>query len=221
MPLFRSFRNAVAALGAYLGYHRFLASYVSPLIAIPPQAPLRLPQRRGVLNEIDSKAILASAGIPITVQRLCRAPEEAVSAARAMGGPVAMKISSADIPHKSEGGLLRLNVSGDDAVASTFADLLNRARRAHPGAAVDGVLVQEMVTGGVEVLVGMSRDPVLGPTVAFGLGGVFVEVLHDVALRTVPLAAGDAAAMIREIRGFPLLNGARGRAPADWRPSPT
>lgn len=219
IPLFRSFRNAVNAMKAYFEYHRFADAYQSPFqagghSASSTQHPA-LPHRSGALSESASKQILQRAGIGITREQVCRTVGEATEAAAGIGFPVAMKICSADIPHKSEAGLVRLNLHTDGEVASAFADLVDRARARHPQAAVDGVLVQEMVTDGIETLVGISRDPVIGPTLVFGLGGIFVEVMKDVSMRTIPLTRRDAETMVREIRGFPILDGARGRPKAD------
>ena len=217
LPLFRSFRNAVNAVKAYLDYNRFADVYESPFArpATTLQVDPQLLAAHGALNERDSKALLAQAGIGVTREAVCTTANDAQRFAREIDYPLAMKISSADIPHKSEAGLVQLHVASDEQVAQTFSELMERARRQHPRATIDGVLVQEMVTDGVETLVGISRDPILGPTVVFGLGGIFVEVMKDVAMRTVPLTRGDAEAMVHEIKGFPILDGARGRARAD------
>jgi acyl-CoA synthetase (NDP forming) len=217
VPLFRSFRNAVHGVKAYLDYHRFADAYNSPFAGQPVAAGFKpvLPTAAGPLSEHASKALLQQIGIATTREVVCRSSADAVSAALDIGFPVAMKINSAGIPHKSEAGLVRLNMQSEDEVTVAFADLVDRARVQHPQAQIDGVLVQEMVTDGIETLVGVSRDPVLGPAVVFGLGGIFVEVMHDVAMRTVPLTRRDAAAMVRELKGFAILDGARGRPKAD------
>lgn len=217
VPLFRSFRNAVQGVKAYFAYHRFTDTYESPFDVPPVAAGFKpaVPAVAGPLSEHNSKTLLTQIGIAVTREEVCTNTGDAVRAALDIGFPVVMKIHSADIAHKSESGLVRLNLQSEDEVTVAFTDLEERARAHHPAARIDGVLVQEMVTDGVETLVGISRDPVLGPTVVFGLGGVFVEVMHDVAMRTVPLTRRDAAAMVREIRGFPILDGARGRPKAD------
>ena len=217
VPLFRSFRNAVNAVKAYLDYCRFADGYESPFDRAPGTV-LRTAltsQPAGPLSEHDGKRVLQEIGIAVTREVVCHSAADAESAALAIGFPVAMKIHSADIPHKSDAGLVRLQLQSDDEVTVAFAELIDSARRHFPHARLDGVLVQEMVTDGVETLVGLSTDPVLGPTVVFGLGGVFVEVMQDVAMRTVPLTRRDADAMVREVRGYPLLDGARGRPKAD------
>jgi acetate---CoA ligase (ADP-forming) len=215
MPVFRSFRNAAAAIKAYFEYHRFADDYESPLDRPRLKRVPKLPAVVGALSEHESKRVLADWRISITQETLCRSADAAAEAARAIGFPVALKISSRDIPHKSEGGLVRLGIRSEHEARSIFSALMTRAQQRHSGAHIEGVLVQEMLSSGVETLVGVSRDPTFGPTVAFGLGGMFVEVMRDVAMRTIPLTRRDAEVMIREVRAFPLLDGARGRAKAD------
>ena len=215
VPLFRSFRNAVKAIRAYFDYHRFADGYQSPLQQPSAKRVPKLRRGAGALSEHDSKRLLAEWRITTTRERLCHSADEVAAAATEIGFPLALKICAADIAHKSESGLVRLNIRSEDEARSIFAALVTRAQQRHPGARIEGVLVQEMVAGGVETLVGLSQDPTFGPTIAFGLGGIFVEVMRDVAFRTVPLTRRDAEAMVREVRGFPLLDGTRGRPRAD------
>jgi acetyltransferase len=126
-----------------------------------------------------------------------------------------MKIDSPDILHKTEARAIRLNLADPRQLAEAFDEIVANARAHAPTARINGVLVQEMIPPGVEAIVGMNRDPQFGPVVMFGLGGIFVEILKDVSLRIAPLALDDALGMIREVRGYPLLAGARGRAKAD------
>jgi hypothetical protein len=148
-------------------------------------------------------------------ERACATAEEAVAAARAFGFPVVAKLLSPDILHKSEIGGVLLDLADEAAVRSGFATLLARAADRAPGARVDGVLVAKQVGGAVEMAVGVVRDPVFGPVAMVGLGGVFIEIFRDVAFRRCPVSEADATAMIRSLRGFPLLDGARGRPKAD------
>ena len=219
VPLFRSFRNAVQALRAYFTYHRFADTYESPFAdsdaRVAPGFKPALPATAATLSEHDSKMLLTQLGIAVTREDVCRSANDAVRAALDIGFPVAVKINSADVAHKSDAGLVCLNLSSEDEVTIAFADVMERAHAQYPRARLDGVLVQEMITDGIETLVGLSRDPIVGPTVVFGLGGIFVEVMHDVAMRTVPLTRRDAATMVREIKSFPILDGARGRPKAD------
>ncbi|MFI5267153.1 MAG: acetate--CoA ligase family protein [Chloroflexota bacterium] len=167
--------------------------------------PVHLPIGRKNLTEHESKELLAKFGIPITRERICKSGDEAVLAARSIGLPVAMKASSPELLHKTEANAIRLNVASDQAVRQAFRELAQHGE----------VLVQEMVTGGTEVIAGLKNDPSFGPTVLFGLGGVFVEQLKDVAIRLAPIDRQTAHDMIREIRGFPVLEGARGKPQAD------
>ena len=170
---------------------------------------------RTVLSEVESKQILEEAGIPTARAELAPTREKAVAAARNMGFPVALKILSPQISHKSDIGGVRLNLASEEEVAAAFDEIVEAARGAEPGATIDGVSVQKMARPGVEVIMGMTKDPQFGPVLMFGLGGIFVEVLKDVAFRIVPLVARDARQMIREIQGFPVLQGYRGQEPAD------
>jgi len=170
---------------------------------------------RSILTEVESKQILAEAGIPIARAQLAATREEAVAAARQIGLPVVLKIVSPDISHKSDVGGVKLNLGSQEAVAAAFDEIVAAAQRAQPGATILGVSVQKMARPGVEVIMGMTKDPQFGPVLMFGLGGVFVEVLKDVAFRIVPLEPRDARQMIRDIQGFPVLEGFRGQEPAD------
>jgi acyl-CoA synthetase (NDP forming) len=170
---------------------------------------------RSILTEVESKQILAEAGIPIARAQLAATREEAVAVARQIGLPVVLKIVSPDISHKSDVGGVKLNLGSQEEVAAAFDEIVAAARRAQPGATILGVSVQKMARPGVEVIMGMTKDPQFGPVLMFGLGGVFVEVLKDVAFRIVPLEPRDARQMIRDIQGFPVLEGFRGQEPAD------
>jgi acyl-CoA synthetase (NDP forming) len=146
---------------------------------------------------------------------VARSPEEAEAVASLVGYPVAAKIVGPGVVHKTEIGGVRLGLADGQDVREAFTALMTRGREAAGAAAVDGVLIQPMVAGGVETIVGMSRDPIFGPLVGFGIGGVDVEVLGDVHFRVVPLSDRDAGELLRETRGFKLLDGHRGRPAAD------
>ena len=169
----------------------------------------------GPLDERASKQLLALYGLPITREEVARDAAGAVRIARDMAAPVALKILSAEILHKTEAGAIRLGLSGDAAVARGFDEVLAAAHAYRPDARIEGVLVQEMVAGGEEVLLGISTDPVFGPVITVGLGGIFVEVMKDVALRLAPVGLEQAHAMLASLRSYPLLTGARGRALLD------
>jgi succinyl-CoA synthetase beta subunit len=168
------------------------------------------------LSEHQAKQVLAAYGIPVTEERLVKGAGELPGALAVLGFPVVLKIDSPDILHKTEAGLVALGCRTSAEAEAAFERISRDAREHFPEALINGVLVQEMVTGAVaECIVGMKKDPQFGPTVLFGLGGIFVEVFEDVALRVAPLTPADAAEMIRDTKGFKLLTGARGRPRAD------
>jgi acetyltransferase len=167
------------------------------------------------LVERAAKEVLALYDIPVTRERLATTADEAVAAAREIGYPVVLKIESQAIAHKTEAGGVLLNVADDDAVRSGFAQVMGSARNYKPEAVIAGVLVQEMVSGGREMILGMTQDPAYGPAIAVGLGGIFVEVLKDVALGVPPLTPHDARMLLNRLRGKAILDGVRGSAPAD------
>ena len=155
---------------------------------------------------------LARCSVPVVPMTLARDADQAVTAARAIGGRVVLKIASDDIAHKSDIGGVALNLQGDDAVAASYRRIMSMAPS---GARVDGTLVAPMRSGGLELFVGCTRDPQWGPVIAVGLGGVWVEVLQDVALRPLPIDAAEVKRMLMELRGAKLLRGVRGMAAAD------
>jgi len=179
----------------------------------PASAPADAPPLQDAYNEVQAMALLRQAGLPASP---CTLASDADAAVRAVAGndmPVVLKVVSPDITHKSDVGGVKLNLRGEDAVRRAYADIMASVRQHRPDARIDGVLVAPMAPKGVECIAGVHGDPVFGPVVMFGLGGVFVEVLKDVSFRLAPFGRDDALAMIREIKGYALLQGARG-APA-------
>jgi acyl-CoA synthetase (NDP forming) len=170
---------------------------------------------RTLLNEVEAKQILRDAGIPATAATLATSRGEAQQQAGAMGYPVVLKVVSPDIAHKSDVGGVKLNLIDSNAVGGAYDEIMASAKKAEPNARINGVSVQQMAKQGTEVIVGMTTDPQFGPVMMFGLGGIMVEVLKDVAFRLVPLTNKDAAQMISEIKGKPILDGVRGAPPAD------
>jgi acetate---CoA ligase (ADP-forming) subunit beta len=170
---------------------------------------------RTVLTEIESKQVLHEAGIPVALAILANDAKEAAQAAEKTGFPVVLKIVSPDVTHKSDVGGVRLGLESSADVEKAFDEIVAAVKKAQPDARIEGVAVQKMAAPGTEVIVGMSKDPQFGPVMMFGLGGILVEVLKDVAFRIVPLEPKDAREMVREIKGFPVLEGVRGRKPAD------
>lgn len=171
--------------------------------------------KRQLLTEVAAKELLNAEGIPVVPTRLARSAGEAVRLAKSLGLPVALKVVSPDIVHKSDVGGVRLHLTSLAQVNKAYGEIAAGARARIPDALIEGVSVQSMATPGIEVVAGLTRDRTFGPVVMFGLGGIFVEILNDVAFRVVPLQPKDARAMIREVRGFPVLQGARGAAPVD------
>jgi acyl-CoA synthetase (NDP forming) len=153
--------------------------------------------------------------LPLVQGAVATSAEEAVKLACKTGFPVAVKLAARQIVHKTEIGAVRLNLPNEQAVRDAFEAIRSRLEQDHKLEAMEGVLVQPMLSGGVEVMVGMTRDPLFGPLLAFGLGGIHVEILGDVRFRITPLTDRDATELVREIKGYRLLQGYRGQPPAD------
>lgn len=170
---------------------------------------------RLLLTEVEAKALLSASGVAVAEARLARTREEAVALARDIGFPVVLKVCSPDVIHKSDVGGVKLNLASVEDVSKAFDDIMRATTQGQPTATVDGVSVQAMAKPGIEVIVGLTSDPQFGPLVMFGLGGVYVEVLKDVAFRLAPLSQRDAQSMIREIKSLPLLTGSRGQPAVD------
>jgi len=172
---------------------------------------------RSQLGMVDLAPLLDSYRIPCAAPRPAATAAEAAAVAEGMGFPVALKVRSPDITHKTEVGGVRLGLRSADEVATATAEMLARVKAARPAATIEGVLVQPMVEGGKELLLGMVRDSQFGPTVMVGFGGIYVEVLKDTAMRLCPVQVSEARAMLDELRMAPLLHGVRGEAPVDMR----
>ena len=167
------------------------------------------------ISEFEAKSILSTAGIPTNREFLTESCGEAIEAQKTIEGPVVLKVASPDIPHKTEIGGVLLNLTTKEEVEEGYKKLITSVQSNAPEAKIDGIIVAEMISGGIETVLGVTNDPVFGPTVMFGLGGVFVEVLKDVAFRVAPFGTEEARRMIDEIRGRAVLDGARGAPPAD------
>jgi acyl-CoA synthetase (NDP forming) len=170
---------------------------------------------RNLLTEVEAKELLKEGGIDVVDTRLATSKEEAVSISQKLGFPVVLKIASSDVVHKSDAGGVKLGLKTVKQVGKAYDDIMKAIKKEYPQAKIQGVSVQNMARTGVEVIMGMSKDAQFGPVLMFGLGGVLVEILKDVSFRIVPLVKRDAAEMIREIKGYPLLEGYRGQEPAD------
>lgn len=170
---------------------------------------------RFILTEFESKRILKQAGISVVETKLAKTKKEAVSLSQKMGFPVALKITSPDVIHKSDSGGVKLSLNNGTEVKKAYDEILKKVRKQYPDAVVHGVSVQKMIRPGTEVIVGTSKDSQFGPVIMFGLGGIFVELLKDVSFRVIPVERRDAQEMIKEIKGYPLLQGYRGKEPAN------
>ncbi|WP_112664428.1 acetate--CoA ligase family protein [Microvirga flavescens] len=210
---FLVFEDSDRAILALSALTRFIQAF--DRAAVAPFVAVAEPLTGEALSEHAAKALLGKAGIPFLGERLVTDAEEAAAAAEAIGYPVVMKIVSPDIEHKTEIGGVLIGLADRAAAAEGFATLMERAARRRPDAMIEGVLVAPMAKKGVETIIGVSSDPVFGPAVMFGLGGVHVEVLKDVTFRLAPFGREEALRMIDEIRGRSLLSGVRGALPSD------
>ncbi|MFC8505026.1 acetate--CoA ligase family protein [Streptomyces sp. NPDC057411] len=216
---FRTFGNCIGAVKAYLDHHRFTTGYRSPFDEAPrtPSPSFRKAQalmRPGHrLSEHAAKQLLRAYGIRVPREQLVTSAAAAVRAAGLVGYPVVMKASGAQLAHKTELGLVKVGLTSASQIRDTYRELTDIAR--YEGIDLDGILVCQMVPRGVEMVVGVTRDPLFGPTVTVGLGGVLVEVLNDAAVRVPPFGEREARDMLDELRGRALLDGVRGAPPAD------
>jgi acyl-CoA synthetase (NDP forming) len=184
--------------------------------AIPPEVETYIHSGRHVLTEYTSKKVLTAFGIPCAREVLCKSAEETIYAAKDIGYPVALKVISPQIQHKTEAGIIQLNVGDEDTAKYAYEELLKNARAYDSSASIDGMLCQKMIGGAVaEAIVGILMDPCFGPSVVFGLGGIMVEILQDRTLGIPPLSRGEVLAMIDKTRGSKLLTGFRGSPKAD------
>jgi len=174
-----------------------------------------LKEGRKILLEHEAKALCLEYGIPVTKFKVASSAEEAVKFAEEIGYPVVLKIVSPDVIHKFDVGGVILNLKSSEEVRNAYNQIIENVKRNKPDAKILGVNVQEMAPPSTEIIVGAIKDPQFGPTIMFGLGGIFVEVLKDVTFRIAPITEGDAREMISEIKAYPILKGFRGAPPAD------
>jgi acetyl coenzyme A synthetase (ADP forming)-like protein len=170
---------------------------------------------RDSLTEIEAKELFKAYGLPVTRNFLARNEEEAVKVANKIGFPVVMKIVSPDILHKSDAGGVKVNIEDENGVRESYKTIMKNVMAYKEDADIHGIIVQEMAPWGTEIILGSINDPTFGPTMMFGLGGIFVEVLKDVTFRVAPVSANQARNMLDEIRGAPIIAGVRGEAPRD------
>ena len=172
---------------------------------------------RKSLLETEAKKVCREYCIPVTKFELAEDEADAVKLAKGIGYPVVLKVVSPDILHKSDVGGVEVGLKGDDDVLRSYRRIMENVRKNNPKARIKGIVVQEMAPPSTEVIVGALKDPQFGPVVMFGLGGIFVEVLKDVAFRVVPFTETEASEMISEIKAYPILKGYRNTPPADTK----
>lgn len=218
---YTSLQGCVQALRSMWQYQQFQAERESRKAParlagqMPPRAQALLSQPGASLCEYDAKELLRQYGIDVPEESLAQTPEEAVACARRLGYPVALKVQSPDIAHKTEAGVVRLALKSDEQVRQAYEEVCANSRSYAPQALFRGVLVQRMAQPGLELMAGIINDPDFGPMVMTGLGGIYVEVLEDVALAPAPLTQATARAMLQRLRGYRLLEGVRGQPPRD------
>jgi acetyltransferase len=222
IPAFNDPYEAVACLGALYFYHNNLKnkSELVPLPGIDQQVMREIidtarAQKRRFLLANEGQRIISAAGVPVPGSHIARSIEEAVQYAEQIKYPVVLKVVSRDILHKSDAGGIALDLSNKDEVVQGYEAILHNCLAYNPNAVIDGIEVTEMVQPGTELIIGARRDPSFGPVVMFGLGGIYVEVMKDIAFRALPLNRNDLDAMIKEIKSYPLLLGVRGEAKKD------
>ena len=223
IPVFHSPENLASALRQLYDYHEWRQRRAETGFAsVAPMSTSQLDLAEGLraanvtaLGEYDSKRVLAGWGVPSADDRRVSSVDEAVDAATEIGYPVALKVDSPDILHKTEAGALSVGLADENAVRHAYAQVTSNVVRYAPAAEIKGVLVQEMVTGGTEVIVGVTQDSQLGPVLLYGMGGVMVEIMRDVALRVCPISRLDAREMVAQVRGSRVLHGFRGRPAGD------
>jgi acyl-CoA synthetase (NDP forming) len=214
LPPFRSMTAAARALRRLADYGSWLQrrGTVEPKSRPPVPVHIAVPDR---LDEVSAKSWLASYGVSVPPEQLATTPLEAAAFAERIGRPVALKIVSPDVAHKSDVGGVELGLTGPATVAAAYSRIIERVRRAHPQAQISGVLVSELLTDGIEMLLGFHHDSTFGPVLTIGFGGIFVEVLRDVVHLRLPTSRDEIRVAIDRLRGRRLLDGIRGRPPAD------
>ena len=172
-------------------------------------------ENRNFLYEHEAKRLFALYEMPVTEIHVASSEDEAVEAANHIGYPIVLKIVSPQILHKSDAGGVIVGIETDQGIRDSYNKILNNAKAYNADAEITGILVQEMAPNGTEIIIGTTTDPTFGPTIMFGLGGIFVEILKDVSFRVAPIDIIDAKEMIKEIKAYKILEGARGMPPSD------
>src|SRR3984893_3923509 len=221
IPCYTSMPSCARAIRALVDYAAFQTRRRQPMPASATLPGVRDEVGRAlgaagpVLTETEAKALLARYGVPRPQEALATSADEAAQAAARIGGPVALKVQSPDITHKTEAGGIALGIVGETAVREAYERVLGSAKRAYPEAAIRGVLVQARAPRGREIILGITRDTVFGPMLMVGIGGIHVEVLRDIAFAPVPIGVEQALALLDQLKGAALLGEVRGAPPAD------
>ena len=222
IPIVTSAANATEAIAALSKYSQNIKKHKESRDFGQPQVLINVEEIKEslksgskTLTEHESKKLLSYYGITVTEEAIAKTPKEAIEITDKIGYPVALKVDSPQIMHKTDAGAIRINVGNEIELIAAFHEVIANAKKYDPEAEIQGVLVQEMVKAGTEVIVGVSHDPQFGITIMFGLGGIFVELLKDISLRITPITRRDAEEMIKEIKGLKILEGFRGRPKAD------
>jgi acyl-CoA synthetase (NDP forming) len=220
IPFLLEYRKGFKAIKALLIYQRFLGKERR----VPPEIELHidrekikrfLASRDQPLTERQGKTILAEYGIPITREALARSEEEALGLAQTIGYPVVLKVESPQIIHKTNAGAVKTNIRNAAELIRDYREIEHNTKTFDPNATIEGILIQEMISGGKEVILGMTQDSQFGPVIVFGIGGVFVEIIKDITMRIAPLSKTDAIEMILGLKSYSVLKGARGERESD------
>lgn len=226
IPVYGSLDIAAKCIGVLAEYGRFLKGYHPKANFVfnwkshtTPEGDKLISdikaQGRTVLTEYEAKQLLRFQKMPVLEDYLATTPDEAVFFAKKINKPVAMKIVSPDILHKSEAKGVRLRLTAEDEIRSAFEDIISNAKAYKPDADIKGVMITPMADDGIEVIIGTKIDDQFGPIILFGMGGVWVEILHDVATRVLPISERSARKLIQDIKSYPILKGVRGNPPYD------
>jgi acyl-CoA synthetase (NDP forming) len=220
IPFLLEYRKGFKAVRALIDYNRFLKEDRGHL----PYVELKVDREKisdllasghSTLTQLQGKEILAEYGIPIARERLVKTEDEALTAAKTIGYPVVLKVESRQIAHKTDARAVKTSIQSETELLHSYREVVSNAKSYNPNATIEGILVQEMIHGGREVIVGMTQDPQFGPVIIFGIGGVFVETIKDVSMRATPVTKTDALEMIGELRANSLLKGVRGESESD------
>ncbi|NLW90146.1 MAG: hypothetical protein GXY34_00895, partial [Syntrophomonadaceae bacterium] len=209
IPCYVDFEATTIALKRRSDFIKYKESFTGKKV-LPAAEPVKI-EKSGAFSESESKSFLRKFGVPTTREILAHNWDETLKAANEIGYPVVIKIDSSDILHKTEADVVRINIKNDEELQAAYEQISQNAKTNKPDAKINGVLVQEMVSGGVEAFIGATYDAQFGPNIVYGLGGIYVEVFKDIAHRIAPVSEAEALAMIEQTKSAKILKGARGK----------